>query len=41
MSSADFALALPDAYFLDASDLEGLERYARQQEFIGPTQSLS
>lgn len=40
MSSADFALALPDAYFLDAADLEGLERYARQQGFIGPTQSL-
>ena len=40
MSSADFARALPGAYFLDAADLEGLERYARQQEFIGPTQSL-
>ena len=40
MSSADFARALPDAYFLDAADLEELERYARQQEFIGPTQSL-
>ena len=40
MSSADFARALPDAYFLDAADLEGLERYAHQQGFIGPTQSL-
>ncbi len=40
MSSADFVRAFPDGYFLDAANLKGLERYARQQEFIGPTQLL-
>ncbi len=40
MSSAEFARVLPNAYFLDPADLAGLERYARQQGFIRPTQSL-